>query len=128
METDLEPRAVTAQYDAVTATVTIRLANGCAFLFPVNRFPELATGTPEQLATVQVDLDGEALVWNEPNFCVSVPGLIMAAVGNWDRWAADQARRKDNARKGGQSKAPARAEASRTNGRKGGRPRKEKSA
>jgi hypothetical protein len=130
MATEQEPRAVGAAYDAENASIVLRLANDCTFSFPVSRYPALAAGTRAQLAAVQIDLDGEALVWDEPNFCVSVPGLIMAALGNWEQWAAQKERelRTANARKGGQTRSPARAAASRANGKKGGRPRKDKSA
>jgi hypothetical protein len=127
---DQEPRAIAAAYDEATASIVLRLANGCGFSFPVSRYQELADGTPAQLAAVQIDPDGEALVWDEPNFCISVPGLIMAAVGSWERWAAQKEKeaRTANARKGGQTRTAARAKASRENGKKGGRPRKDKTA
>jgi hypothetical protein len=106
----------------------------------VSRYPELASGTATQLTAIDIDPDGDGLIWDERAFCVSVPGLIMQAVGGrelWQHWSDQRQRRleteikrirSEQARKGGLAKSPARAEASLQNGKKGGRPPKKRSA
>jgi hypothetical protein len=135
-----EPRATGAHYQAANRTVTIDLRNGCAFTFPVSRYPQLAAGTTDQLAAIEIDPDGDGLIWDALAFSLSVPGLIMEAIGGqalWQHWGEQWQRRLDHeikrlrseqARKGGLTKSPARAEAARQNGKKGGRPPKERSA
>jgi hypothetical protein len=131
-----EPRAVSAHFDPQARRIVIELRNGCVFAFPVSRFPELAVGTAEQLAAVEVDPDGDGLSWLAPNFCVSVPGLIMEAIGGHElqqHWSAEWEQRIDEhaarlriefATQGGKASSPAKAKAARENGKKGGRPRK----
>lgn len=109
-----EPRAASARYDRASKRVTVELTNGCAFVFPPQAAQGLQDATPAQLAQVEILGAGSALHWEALDVDLSVPDLLAGVVGT-RAWHASQA---------GKAKSPAKAEAARKNGRKGGRPRK----
>lgn len=115
-----EPRAEAAFYDPGTGRIAVELKLGSAFAFPPALFEELADLTPEELARVEVDVSGEALSWEEFDIDVSVPGILVAILGD--------AMLKAFASRGGASTSERKAAAARENGRKGGRPRKKRPA
>lgn len=109
-----EPRAATAQYDRQLDRVVVELTNGCTFAFPPRLAQGLETATPDQLAQVEVLGAGGGLHWEALDADLSVPGLLAGLFGT----------RAYMARHAGQATSPAKAAAARTNGAKGGRPRK----
>ena len=113
-EARIEPRAVSAAYDAHGGRVLVELKNGCVFGFPPAMVPGLEAATPQQLATVEVWDAGEALAWDDLDAHVSFPGLMLHAL-NAREWAAKYL---------GSRTSPQKAAAARENGKKGGRPRK----
>ena len=108
------PRAVSCHYDRAAERVIVELANGCFFAFP----PKLAEGldgaTDEQLAQVEILGTGSGLHWEELDADLSVPRLLAGLFGT----------RAYMARQGGRTTSAAKAAAARSNGSKGGRPRK----
>ncbi|MBW3654563.1 MAG: DUF2442 domain-containing protein [Gemmatimonadetes bacterium] len=113
-----EPRAKAAFYDPATGRIVVELKRGSAFAFPPALLKELAKRTPEELARVEVDPSGEALSWEEFDIDISVPGILVAILGD--------SMLKAFASRGGSSKSERKAAAARENGRKGGRPRKKR--
>lgn len=109
-----EPRAATARYDAKSARVIIDLTNGATFAFPVRLTEGLADADPKDLADIEVSPYGFGLHWPKLDVDYSVPGLVAGVFGT-ARWMAARA---------GRASSPAKAAAARTNGAKGGRPRK----
>lgn len=110
----IEPRASSARYDGKNGRIIIELKNGTAFLFPPNLVQGLEGATASQLAAVEILGDGFGLHWEELDVDFTVPGLIAGIFGTQSYMA----------RRAGQAKSTAKAVASRTNGAKGGRPRK----
>jgi hypothetical protein len=110
-------RATSARYDRAAKRVVLELTNGFLFAFPVRAVVALASATGAQLARVEVDPSGVALRWEELDVDLSVPGLLLSAVG-----AAEK--RRHLASLVGRVVSPAKAKAARANGAKGGRPRK----
>jgi predicted TPR repeat methyltransferase len=109
-----EPRAMTARYDRQRDRLVVELTNGCSFAFPPRLAQGLETATEAQLAQVEILGAGTGLHWEALDIDLSVPGLLAGVLGT----------RAHMARLAGQVRSPAKAAAARTNGAKGGRPRK----
>ena len=110
-------RAVSASYDRRTGRVMVELTSGFVFGFPTRAIPELATASADMLAAVAVTPGGSGLHWEALDVDLSVPGLLLSSVGQSDKV-------RELARLAGRATSPAKAAAARTNGAKGGRPRK----
>ena len=115
---ETEPRATSARYERATGRVVVDLVNGCTYLFPAQLVQGLQGASPDELANVQVEGLGFDLHWPALDVDLYVPALVSGIFGTRD-WM-----RKELARSAGQAKSTAKAEASRANGLKGGRPRK----
>ena len=115
---ETEPRAVAAHYDAAAGRVVIDLANGCAYAFPANRVQDLHGASGEDLAKVEVDGAGFNLRWPSLGVDLYVPALVNGVFGN-RAWMA-----RELARLAGRTRSAKKAAAARSNGAKGGRPRK----
>ncbi|WP_018076196.1 DUF2442 domain-containing protein [Novosphingobium nitrogenifigens] len=111
---ETEPRAATARYDRQLDRVIVDLTNGCTFAFPPRIAQGLETATADQLAEVEILGLGYGLHWEGLDVDLSLPGLMAGILGT----------KAYMARRAGQASSPAKAAAARTNGAKGGRPRK----
>jgi hypothetical protein len=109
-----QPHAVSARYDARSKRIVVELTSGATFAFPPRLVEGLADAAPTQLAEVELLGDGEGLHWETLDVDYSVAGLVNGIFGT-ARWMAARA---------GRATSPAKAEAARANGAKGGRPRK----
>jgi Protein of unknown function (DUF2442) len=114
---ETEPRAVKAWYAADSERVFIELTNGVMMGFPYQLLQGLANGTPEQLAEVEILPTGSALHWESLDADLGVAQLVSGLFGT-KAWMTELGRH------GGKSKSEAKAQASRDNGKRGGRPRK----
>ncbi len=114
---ETEPRAVKAWYAADSERVFIELTNGVMMGFPYQLLQGLANGTPEQLAEVEIMPTGSALHWESLDADLGVAQLVSGLFGS-KAWMTELGRH------GGKSKSEAKAQASRDNGKRGGRPRK----
>jgi hypothetical protein len=110
-----EPRAASARYDRAADRVIVDMTNGSAFVFPPALAEGLTDATPDQLAGIDILGAGYGLHWEALDVDLSVPDLICGVFGT-KAWLA---------RRAGRSVSPAKAAAARTNGAKGGRPRKD---
>ena len=110
----LEPRAAAARYDREAGRIVVELTNGCTFAFPPALAQGLEAATPAQLAQVEVLGAGYGLHWEALDADLSIPGLLAGIFGT----------KAYMARRAGQATSPAKAAAARSNGAKGGRPRK----
>lgn len=115
---ETEPRATSARYDRKSGRVVIKLVNGCIYAFPVQLVQDLQGASHDNLAKVEVEGLGFDLHWPALDVDLYVPTLVAGIFGTRD-WMT-----KELARRAGQAKSPAKAEAARVNGSKGGRPRK----
>lgn len=120
-EDRMEPRAVSARYDATTGRIVVDLRNGCLFAFPAELVQGLRGAPVNQLAEVEVDPHGLSLHWEALDVDLSVTGLVSGVFGG-KGWMRELTR--EMGRKGGAASGGAKADAARANGKKGGRPRK----
>ncbi len=70
----VEPAALRAW--TVGRIVYVELHDGRIVGFPADRFQILATASDEQLAKVQLELNGYALRWEELDEDLTVPGVV----------------------------------------------------
>ncbi len=109
--------AVAARYDRAQRRLHVTLANGAALLVPVDLIPTLRRVSDAVLAQVEITPAGLGVEWPAINQDILITGLVRLALGRRMLLQASGAA-------GGASRSAAKAEASRVNGRKGGRPRK----
>jgi len=69
-----EPVALRAW--VVSRMVFIELTDGRVVGFPANRFQRLKDASDEQLQSVQLELQGYALRWEELDEDITVPGIL----------------------------------------------------
>jgi hypothetical protein len=107
----LRPRAVSARFDRRTHRLTVKLDTGIDFSFDPRRAFGLQDANPEDLARISIEGVGSTLRFPGLDADFSVARLLEGFLGPID-WTRRQAR----------------AAASRENGKRGGRPRKEPAA
>jgi hypothetical protein len=73
-ELSLEPAALRAWAEA--RMIYVELHDGRIIGFPADRFRILASASEEQLAKVQVEVNGYALRWEELDEDITVPGVV----------------------------------------------------
>jgi hypothetical protein len=115
---EIEPRASAAHYDRASERVIVDFVNGCTYAFPARLVQDLHGASPDALAGVEVDGVGFNLHWPALEVDLYVPALVAGIFGT-RAWMA-----RELARVAGLTKSPAKADAARRNGAKGGRPRK----
>ncbi len=113
----VEPRAIGAKYDARLKRIVVDLDNGTTFIFPPLLAQGLADASAKDLKDVSITPSGEGLRWKSLDADLSLTSLLMGIFGN-KAWMSELGRQ------GGKASTEAKALASRTNGRKGGRPRR----
>ncbi len=112
-----EPRAESVHYDRLDNRITIKLGNGAISSFPPNLIQGLAGASPEQINDFFLTPGGRSIRWESLDLDFSIPGLVANIFGTRE-WMAELGRQ------GGRQTSNAKAESSRKNGAKGGRPRK----
>jgi Protein of unknown function (DUF2442) len=109
------PLAISARYD--TGRIHVELNNGCAFVFPVDHTQDLAGAKITQLRTIEITAAGLGLHWPKLDADLYVPSLVKGVLGTKE-WMAQIGA------SGGKSVTVVKTAASRTNGKLGGRPKK----
>jgi hypothetical protein len=121
-ETRAAGHAVSARYDRRRSRVVVALNTGVELTFPTRIAEGLADASPESLADIEISPAGLGLHWPKLDADLYVPGLLQGVFGS-KQWMARQL-----GAEGGRARTEAKIAASRLNGRKGGRPRKQASA
>ena len=109
-------RATKAFYDPIDDLLMIETTRGFRWGIPRSRIAPLANASAEELARLTISSSGDGLHWDALDVQLSVPGLLIDALGPGTL-------AKELARRGGQSTSDAKADAARRNGSKGGRPK-----
>jgi len=110
--------AVTARYDRRASRIMVRLNTGVELAFPPALTEGLAAAAPKDLAEIEISPTGLGLHWPKLDADLYIPALLQGVFGS-RQWMAAQL-----GASGGRARSPIKAASSRTNGRKGGRPRK----
>lgn len=112
------PHAVSAHYDRRIGRVIVRLSTGLDIMFSPKDAQELETATWKQLQNIVVEPPGFDLYFPEIDAGLYIPSLLEGFFGS-KKWMAARL-----GAQGGKAKSAAKAQASRENGRMGGRPKK----
>jgi hypothetical protein len=115
------PYAEGVEYDAARDAIVVRVimpgvVGPVTIPFERWRIQGLENAAPGSLKKMELEGGGTGIVWPKLGVAHYLPGLIDGVVGT-SKWMAAL-----NGRRGGQSTTPAKAEAARRNGVKGGRP------
>jgi len=110
--------AVAARYDRKASRIVVRLSTGLELAFPPALAEGLADAAPADLADIEISPAGLGLHWPKLDADLYIPALLQGVFGS-RRWMAAQL-----GAAGGRARTNAKAESSRSNGRKGGRPRR----
>lgn len=110
-------QATAARYDARRKRVVVELANGSQFAFPPALAQGLAQARAADLAEIEITPLVTGLHWPRLSADLSVEGLLAGLFGS-------RAWMRQHAARAGRATSPAKADAARANGAKGGRPRK----
>jgi hypothetical protein len=120
VQEDYRPQVTSARYRATGDAVVLRLATGVEVAIPRSLLQGLQDATPKELGTIEIEGPGTGLHWPALDVDHYVPALLAGVFGT-RHWMAELGQ------KGGKARSPAKAAASRANGRRGGRPRKDAS-
>lgn len=119
-ENDLKnPRAVKVKFDKKTHRIVVDLNNNTTFIFPVNIIQGLTNATNEELEQVKITPSQSGLTWDKLDVHFSIISLMTGMFGN-KKWMSELGKI------GGSVKSTQKAISSRENGKKGGRPSKQK--
>jgi hypothetical protein len=115
-----EPRVMEVEYrpGAGLDLLILKLNDGYRLVIPRENLEGLRSATRQQIAEVEILGNGTGLHWPALDLDHYVPSLLRGIYGT-KRWMAEIGRN------GGSAKSVAKKRASRANGLKGGRPRKE---
>jgi hypothetical protein len=111
------PIARAVRYDSRRGLIVITLDGGCEFAFPVAVTEGLADAPRSKLAKIEISPNGLGLHWPLLDADLYVPGLIEGPFGS-RRWM------QQIGQLGGSSRSSTKAKASRENGKRGGRPKR----
>jgi hypothetical protein len=115
------PYVVAASYREADDVVVLVLASGVWVAIPRQMLQGLEGAEPKALAQIEIEGPGTGLHWRALDVDHYVPALLAGVFGT-RAWMAEIGR------KGGAARSSAKAAASRTNGRRGGRPPTQRSA
>ena len=122
------PKASSARFDTKSRLIVLEMKNGVTVLVPVELVHGLQTNDSKALADFELVLDGSQIHWNELDVQFYVEDFLRVVFGT-PKWMSGLKEHLSTiGRKGGQAKTAAKKKASAENGKKGGRPRKPKSA
>lgn len=111
-------RAIAAHYDAAKARIIVELSSGAEVSFPPSHAQGLEGAGAEDLSALEITPSGLGLHFPKLDADIYIPSLIEGILGSASWMAASMGKT------GGAVRSPAKAQAARENGKKGGRPRK----
>ena len=121
-----EPRAKAVRYDWKQKRIVVDLVNGVTLIFPPYLLQEVSSASEEEIADVKILGSGFTLEWTRLDQHFSVKGLLNGLFGN-EHWMNNLPQHLAAiGAQGGKAKTEAKRKASAQNGKRGGRPKKER--
>jgi Protein of unknown function (DUF2442) len=112
------PTAIRARYNRRIGCLIIDLSTGFSIAFKPHKAQGLEDAKPEQLTKIEISPSGLSIHFPDLDADLYLPGLLEGVFGS-RKWMASQL-----GKIGGRSGSTAKAAASRSNGKLGGRPKK----
>ena len=116
------PKAVSAKYDRHIRRIVVQLSSNLGIFFSPRDAEGLEHATPAQLDEIEISPSGYGIHFPKLDADLYLPALLEGVFGS-ERWVASRM-----GMRGGSSRSAAKTMAARTNGRKGGRPKRQESA
>ncbi len=116
------PKAVSAKYDRNIRRIVIQLSSNLGIFFSPRDAEGLEHATTAQLDEIEISPSGYGIHFPKLDADLYLPALLEGVFGS-ERWVASRM-----GMRGGSSRSAAKTMAARTNGRKGGRPKRQESA
>jgi hypothetical protein len=113
------PVAIAARYDRRIGRVLVRLRSGLELAFSPRDVQGLEQASAKELSIIEISPSGLGLHFPAVDADIYIPGLMEGDLGSAAWMAARLGQR------GGRATSAAKAAASRANGKRGGRPRKD---
>lgn len=123
-----EPRAVAARYDRVRRRIVIALSTGVEVSFPPQKLEGLDGATPAELSEIEISPTGFGLYFPKRDADFALDGLLVGIFGSRKWMRSRKLMAAQLGARGGKAISERKAQASRNNGRLGGRPKKQASA
>ncbi|MBX3244156.1 MAG: DUF2442 domain-containing protein [Acidobacteria bacterium] len=122
------PKAKTARIDLNSRRLVLDMESGVTLLVPLDMIQGLQTDDADALNDVELILNGTQIHWETLDVYFTVESFLKGIFGS-QRWMSGlKEHLAEIGRKGGSAKTPAKRAASAENGKKGGRPRKRRTA
>ncbi len=112
------PKAISAYYDRKSGHIVIHLSSKLILSFSPRDAQGLENAKPSQLDEIEISPSGFGIHFPKLDADLFIPGLLEGFLGS-RKWMASRL-----GQAGGQSRSRMKREASRENGKLGGRPRK----
>ena len=112
------PTASAARYDRASHRIVVSLGSGLEFLIAPAYVEGLSDAKPAQLSKIEISPSGLGLHFPKLDADIYLPALLEGIVGS-KKWMASRL-----GKLGGSQTSTAKKQASRANGRLGGRPKK----
>ena len=118
------PKAVAAQYDKTSGRMVLKMQNGVTLLVPIHLIQGLQTDDEKALSDFDLMSKGSQIHWHDLDVQFYIEDLLKGVFGTpkWMRSVKEHLA--EIGRKGGSQKSEIKANSSRENGKKGGRPSK----
>jgi hypothetical protein len=113
-----QPRAVSARYDRRIGRVVITLSTNLEVAFSPRDAEGLESASPAQLDAIEISPSGFGIHFPKLDADLYLPALLEGFLGS-RKWIASRL-----GAQGGKSRSAAKKSAARSNGQRGGRPRK----
>ena len=125
---DSAPRALRVEFDQETRSIKVALVNGVTFTVPVRLIQILANASDDEIRETDLLLEGLYVRWPRLDENLNVQGLLEGTFGTAKWMSGLTEHLAELGRKGGLSRSKSKTIAARTNGAKGGRPKKVQTA